>query len=424
MIKTLLVLVSVFVLGSSQASELSTPSIFEEGVDESISPEDIGDDVRQWAQNTALKLQKLLTELKELLSPAEKRALLVKTIQESVLEAQNHKELLLMRFCLNRALALDELFGEENTLAVQQVLLPAVREAIFLYEKADLPFLDANKDKPQEEIEPPLHAAFTKASIGYLLNSSNLNKSLLGQFLILKYSIVWLAKDLLRSPQTKRNPINSALILDLEKIFEEVKDTAPEQITYKLNNRMRKVLLTAQEKIVIETSGRDILPFLRILPEPVVPKPEKSTPQVEKKSMFAGLGPNGGLLICDCSATLGFILIHESHQSHSKKAILGMEESFDPKNSISCEDGSGQKYGLNMFGLGVGLQMSCDRLSITYVGLGDIEGTYVGPRASAAALIGADVGVLSNGRMQVFILGLSFGIGGAASITGITIHKI
>ncbi|MBI3017211.1 MAG: hypothetical protein HYY62_04355, partial [Deltaproteobacteria bacterium] len=254
----------------------------------------------------------------------------------------------------------------------------------------------------------------------------NLNKSLLNQFLILKYSIVWVAKDLLRSPQTKRNPINSALILDFEKIFEEVKDTVPEQITYKLNNRMRKALLLAQEKIVIEVSGRDILPFIRVLPEPVAPKPEKSTPQVEKKSMFSGLNPNGGVLVCDCSATLGFILIHESHKSysHSKTAILGMEESFDPKNSISCKDGSGQKYGLNMFGLGAGLQMSCDRLSLTYVGLGDIEGTYVGPRASAAALLGADVGVLTNGRMQVFILGLSFGIGGAASITGITIQKI
>ncbi|MBI3016663.1 MAG: hypothetical protein HYY62_01480, partial [Deltaproteobacteria bacterium] len=299
MIKILLVFMSLLLLGipflyAQTSEELPATSIFAEGVDESISSEDIGEDVRQWAQNTALKLQKLLTELKELLSPAEKRALLVKTIQESVLEAQNHRELLLMRFCLNRALALDELFGEENTLAVQQVLLPAVREAIFLYEKADLPFLNANQDKAQEEIEPPLHAAFTKASIGYLLNSSNLNKSLLNQFLILKYSIVWVAKDLLRSPQTKRNPVNSALILDLQKIFEEVKDTALEQITYKLNNRMRKALLSAQEKIVIEVSGRDILPFLRILPEPVVPKPEKSTPQVEKKSMFADLGPNGG----------------------------------------------------------------------------------------------------------------------------------
>src|SRR3989338_6067990 len=109
MMKTLLVLVSVFVLVSffspslyaKASEELPSVSAFEEGADESISPEDIGDDVRQWAQNTALKLQKLLTELKELLSPAEKRALLVKTIQESVLEAQNHKELLLMRFCLN-----------------------------------------------------------------------------------------------------------------------------------------------------------------------------------------------------------------------------------------------------------------------------------------------------------------------------------
>src|SRR3989338_928284 len=274
MIKTLLVLVSVFVLGSSQASELPTPSIFEEGVDESISPEDIGEDVRQWAQNTSLKLQKLLERIKEPLPPAEKRALIIKTLQESVLEAQNHRELLLMRFCLNRALALDELYEAEDMLSVQQILLPAVKQAIRLYKEADLPFLDANKDKPQSEIEPPSYAAFTKNNIGYLLNSSNLNKSLLNQFLILKYSIVWVAKDLLRSPQTKRNPINSALILDFEKIFEEVKDITPAQVTYKLNNKMRKILLNAHNAIVTEEKR----------PEPPAPLP----PQVELTSELLG----------------------------------------------------------------------------------------------------------------------------------------
>ena len=281
MMKAFLASFSVLVLGSfftpsiyaQVPEEVAAASIFDEGVDEAILPQDIGEDVRQWAQNTALKLQKLLTDLKELLSPAEKRVLLVKTIQESVLEAQGHRELLLMRFCLNRALALDGLFGEENTLAVRQVLLPAVHEAIFLYEKADLPFLNANQDKAQEEIESPSYAAFTKASIGYLLNSSNLNKSLLNQFLILKYSIVWVAKDLLRSPQTKRNPVNSTLIVELQKRFEEIKDMAPEHMTYKLNNRMRKALLIAQEKIVIETKGKDILPFIRILPAPEAPSP-------------------------------------------------------------------------------------------------------------------------------------------------------
>src|SRR3989338_2535239 len=107
MMRAFLASFSVLVLGSfftpsiyaQVPEEVAAASIFDEGVDESILPQDIGEDVRQWAQNTALKLQKLLTDLKELLSPAEKRVLLVKTIQESVLEAQGHRELLLMRFC-------------------------------------------------------------------------------------------------------------------------------------------------------------------------------------------------------------------------------------------------------------------------------------------------------------------------------------
>src|SRR3990167_6562084 len=103
----------------------ASPSIFDEGTETTIRPEDIGDDVRLWAQNTALKLKELLREIKKL-NTSEKRDTLVKIIQESVEEAQNTKELLLMRFTLNRALRFNELFGQEEALAVNNILIPAV----------------------------------------------------------------------------------------------------------------------------------------------------------------------------------------------------------------------------------------------------------------------------------------------------------
>ena len=130
-------------------------SIFNEGVDTTIRAEDIGDDVRMWAQNTALKLTKALEDIKSLSIPEKKEAL-VSVIQESVTEAKDKRELLLMRFMLNRALKLNEFYqNQSDALVLNYVLLPAVKKAILLYEESDLPFLEANKDKPESEIKPP-----------------------------------------------------------------------------------------------------------------------------------------------------------------------------------------------------------------------------------------------------------------------------
>ena len=98
--------------GTNLFAQDTPPSIFDEGVEATIRPEDIGEDVKLWAQNTALKFKKLLSQIKKL-SVSEKRNLMLKTIQESVEEAQGKRELLLMRFTLNRALRLEQEFRQD-----------------------------------------------------------------------------------------------------------------------------------------------------------------------------------------------------------------------------------------------------------------------------------------------------------------------
>src|SRR3989338_3599666 len=86
----LLVILSAICTKNLYAQEAS--SIFDEGVDTTIRAEDIGDDVRMWAQNTAIQLTKALRKVKQL-SSDQKRKFLEEAIQESVEEAQTQKKL-------------------------------------------------------------------------------------------------------------------------------------------------------------------------------------------------------------------------------------------------------------------------------------------------------------------------------------------
>ncbi|MBI3016661.1 MAG: hypothetical protein HYY62_01470 [Deltaproteobacteria bacterium] len=273
----ILLLIPAFA-GMTYAQEATPPSVFDEGVDTTIKPEDIGDDVRQWAQNTALKLKEVLKQTKRLSYP-ERRRTLIQTVQSAVEEARDTKELLLMRFTLNRALKLETLFqNQPDSLALNYILLPAMKQAITLYENADLPYLEANKGKPEGEIGPPPSAALAKANIGYLLTASTMNKTHLGQFEILKLSIAWMANDLLRSPEAKRNPANARIILNLQVLEESLKNITPSEITYTLLNMIRSTLLESAQHIVSETNAR-IAPALAPapIPNPPPPPPVKET---------------------------------------------------------------------------------------------------------------------------------------------------
>ncbi|MBI3017935.1 MAG: hypothetical protein HYY62_08125, partial [Deltaproteobacteria bacterium] len=251
--------------GTNLFAQTTDESIFDEGAEVTIDPNDIGEDVRLWAQNTAIKLKELLVKIKTL-SIQEKRELLTQKIKECVLEAQNTRELLLMRFALNRALKLSSTFSDsDDELIVHYILLPIIKEAIHIYERADLPYLTANQNKSAEEIESPSYTAFSKAQIGYLLTVSNMNKSPEGQFEILKLALVWVTNDLLRSAETKRNPVNANLILNLKEIYFKYKNLPAEEITYTVLNRIRTMLLKTYQEMVPE-KGKVLLPFMIYTP--------------------------------------------------------------------------------------------------------------------------------------------------------------
>ena len=251
----------ILLIASPLFSQTTDETIFDEGAEVTINPNDIGEDVILWAQNTAIKLKELLVKIKTL-SVQEKKEYLIQKIKECVLEAQNTRELLLMRFALNRALKLSFTFFEsDDELIVHYILLPIIKEAIYLYERADLPYLTANQNKPIEEIEVPSYAAFSKAQIGYLLTISNMNKSPEGQFEILKLALVWITNDLLRSAETKRNPVNANLILNLKELYFKYEKLPTEEITHTVLNRIRALLLKTYQDMAAE-KGKIILPFI------------------------------------------------------------------------------------------------------------------------------------------------------------------
>ncbi|MBI3016659.1 MAG: hypothetical protein HYY62_01460 [Deltaproteobacteria bacterium] len=265
-----------------------SPLWAQEGAEDFIDPRDIGEDVRQWAQNTSLKLKEVLRKSKKL-NPEQKRNFLLYSIRESVEEAQGQAELLLMRFALNRALKLEGLFARQaDELSMNYILLPAVKQAISLYERADLPYLEANKDKPAGEIEPPTYALFTKSNVGFLLTASNMNKTLEGQFHVLRYSVIWLTNDLLRSPKARRNPVNARIILEMQSLDQELQRVCERDITSQLNNRIRSALLESGSKIVVEGKSTSRGPQLGSLPRSIkgqdkrtmilYPEPELGTP--------------------------------------------------------------------------------------------------------------------------------------------------
>ena len=263
--KTLfLLLVILSAIGTKNLYAQEASSIFDEGVDTTIRAEDIGDDVRMWAQNTAIQLTKALRKVKQL-SSDQKRKFLEEAIQESVEEAQTQRELLLMRFALNRALAINKFFDDTSSeLAYQFVLIPSIKEAIALYNEADLPYLNANQDReiPTQEIGVPPYAAFTRANMHYLLNISNIHPSYKTQFELLRLSIVWMVNDILRSPQAKRNSTNANIILDLKKIYSKYENTPESDITYTLNNSLRAEILEAYKTLVVESNAAKIPAFM------------------------------------------------------------------------------------------------------------------------------------------------------------------
>ena len=260
---------------------------FNEGVDHEISQRDLPPETKEWAKNTALKLREVLTTFRNV-SPQDRRAYLVKVVQDSIQEAKHTRELLLMRFTLNRTLDLDHLFdGEPDELSISYVLLPAMKKAIRLYELEDLPYLTATENKPESEILPPAYAAYAKSNIGDYLTAANLNQTPEGQFKVLRSAVIWMANDILRSPEARAFAGNNQAFIELKELDDRMKIICPENATFQDLNHAKQELLNISKKIVPESRSKILIPNHTLSVEAPTPQPPPGTPTFSREQIEA-----------------------------------------------------------------------------------------------------------------------------------------
>jgi hypothetical protein len=97
--------------------------------------------------------------------------------------------------------------------------------------------------------------------------------------------------------------------------------------------------------------------------------------------------------------------------------------------ALDCEDEAGDQFKITIpsegwgfkFAVGVWPDKAAMRVgvaSISYTGFGNFEGDFYGPNVTAGGVVGADVAIVSNGRMIAVLTGLEAVVGG-----GVTINK-
>ncbi len=251
------IIIFLFYLASAAFAQDAPPiSNFDEGVDREIRREDLSPQMILWAQSTAEKLDKTLTTLNTI-PEQQRRNHLVQVIQDAVTEAKDTKELLLMRYMLNRALELNKLYiNQPDILAINYVLKPAMNRAIDLYNAQDLPYLTANADKPQGELESPTYAQFAKSNIDIYLTAANMNQTPQATFQILRYSIIWMANDLDRSKEINSTNVN--IRNELATLDDSLKTVDPLSIDPILLSHVKQVLLDSAKKIVPEKNAKSL----------------------------------------------------------------------------------------------------------------------------------------------------------------------
>ena len=244
-------------------------SPLDEGVYTEIRPEDISDDLRLWAKDTKMQLERELKMIQKL-STTERKERLLSVIQSAIDDAQGLRDLLLMRFKLNRANYLAKIFEtHSDDFVLDYILVPAAKQAMDLYEQADRPFLEsATRQEPNELLLIPPYAAFTKADISQMLLLSELHQDITQRFEILRYAIIWVARDMLQSQKLRREPQNAGLITQLEALYLEMEAITPDAITPGLNSRLRDALEETRNKMLTEETK---IKFLT-LPQAISPE--------------------------------------------------------------------------------------------------------------------------------------------------------
>ena len=213
-----------------------------EGVYTEIKPSDIGEDIFLWAQDTAKDLEDVLKTLPSKPAPQQRKEILT-VLHNATAQISGQRELLLMHYLINRAIALDAFFSNDSR-AVNYVLLPSLKKAIHFYKNTDLPFLEKNAGKPNAtEILPPDYTVLVQEMLPMLLTASEMNGSTENRFEILRLSLVWTILDFHNSLQNRRNPHNAKIIKRLYTYYrDEIKDFPSENADFILNNEIRKKL--------------------------------------------------------------------------------------------------------------------------------------------------------------------------------------
>ena len=237
--------------------------IYREGAPTEIREGDISKDYLYWAESVADDLKLLLKETETYTSDRRRNRLLL-AIEDAVQRAQGYRELLLMRFTLNRALYFEKQFDpNEDELALNYVLIPAIKQALYLYEASDHPFLlEYFKSDLKEPVKLPPYIAYTQANIDWILSIKNMSKSLEKRFDILRSALIWVAMDITMSPEKRRAPTNARLFWKLKQKEELIREIPLDEASYLLNAELSDLLLEAKSALIPEDNAPKMKTFL------------------------------------------------------------------------------------------------------------------------------------------------------------------
>ena len=242
-----------------------------EGVYTEIKPSDIGEDIFLWAQDTAKDLEDVLKSLTS--KPArQQRKEILTVLHNATAQISGQRELLLMHYLINRAIALDQFFSNDSR-AVNYILLPSLKKAIHFYKNTDLPFLEKNAGKPNAtEILPPDYTVLIQEMLPMLLTASEMNGSTENRFEILRLALVWTILDLHNSAFKRRESPHAQIMKRLYPYYrDEIKDFEAENATFQLNNEIRGKLHQA----LLEIDKRH--------PEVVIPRLDRGTSEGSRR---------------------------------------------------------------------------------------------------------------------------------------------
>jgi hypothetical protein len=178
---------------------ISTPAALQEGLQRVLSQEQIAE-LLPWAKDSKIFMRDLIDGL-ENYNSEEKIEKLLDGIKYIVVESAPKNSELLMRYALNRGLALYDILDKEasvdavgTTDAKLRVLIQSIKMA---YKYADQDIISMTQKKPQD---------FASFGIDYFSFVCELNKTIIdasAQYLILRTSLEYLQWDLYRDLSNK-----------------------------------------------------------------------------------------------------------------------------------------------------------------------------------------------------------------------------